>query len=99
MAQPVAFILGGGPRIGHAVAEKLASQGYSVALGRRNVHPSVDIKNVMSVTVDVASIRSVETAFAQVRTKLGIPEVVVYNGKTLFRPLLVNIALRKGTAT
>ncbi|OQE40524.1 hypothetical protein PENNAL_c0754G07116, partial [Penicillium nalgiovense] len=80
------FILGGGPRIGHAVAEKLASQGYSVALGRRSVHPSVDIKNVMSVTVDVASIRSVETAFAQVRTKLGIPEVVVYNAASLTFP-------------
>jgi NAD(P)-dependent dehydrogenase (short-subunit alcohol dehydrogenase family) len=89
MAKPVAFILGGGPRIGHAVAEKLASQGFNVALGRRSVHPSVDIKNVISVTVDVASIQSVETAFAEVRTKLGIPEVVVYNGETLSRPLLV----------
>jgi NAD(P)-dependent dehydrogenase (short-subunit alcohol dehydrogenase family) len=81
MAEPVAFILGGGSRIGHAVAAKFASQGYRVALGRRSPHASVGLKGVTPVAVDVSSTQSVEAAFAEVNAKLGIPGVVVYNGE------------------
>ncbi|KAJ5618867.1 epimerase/hydratase [Penicillium lagena] len=90
MTQPIAFILGGGLRIGHAVAAKFVSQGYSVALGRRSIQASVGIKGVTPVAVDVASMQSVEAAFAEVEIKLGFPTVVVYNGEApSMSPLLV----------
>ncbi|KAL2869655.1 SDR family oxidoreductase [Aspergillus lucknowensis] len=86
MTQPVAFILGGGPRIGLAVATKFVAQGWSVALGRRNLGASVELKGVMPVTVDVSSTQSVETAFAEVEAKLGFPTLVVYNAASLTFP-------------
>jgi NAD(P)-dependent dehydrogenase (short-subunit alcohol dehydrogenase family) len=84
MAQPVAFIIGGGPRIGHAVAVKFVAQGYSVALGRRSVQDSADLKGVTPVALDATSTQSLEAAFAEVEAKLGIPSVVVYNGEPTF---------------
>lgn len=84
MAQKVIFILGGGPRIGHSVAQKFLHQGYKVAIGRRNVQDTADstgLDGVVSVYLDVTKPESVEAAFREVESKLGIPNVVVYNGK------------------
>ncbi|GJN72271.1 hypothetical protein PLIIFM63780_005397 [Purpureocillium lilacinum] len=86
MSQPVAFIIGGGPRIGHAVAGALVKQGYRVALGRRNIAASAGLAGVTPVAVDVSSPPSVETAFSEVEAKLGVPRVVVYNAAALTFP-------------
>ena len=75
----VAFILGGGPRIGHGVAEALSAQGYRVALGRRNADAS-SLPGIHTVSVDVTKPESVANAFASVEKELGAPSVVVYNG-------------------
>lgn len=69
-------ILGGGPRIGHSVARKFLQEGYKVAIGRRNLQETTD-----STGLDVTKPVSVEAAFREVESKLGIPNVVVYNGK------------------
>jgi len=87
MTQPVAFIIGGGPRIGHAVAGALVKQGYRVALGRRNIAASAGLAGVTPVAVDVSSPPSVETAFSEVEAKLGVPRVVVYNGQSRIHPV------------
>ncbi len=78
--QPIVFIVGGGPRIGHAVASKFAAEGYRVALGRQNIDASAGLQNVTPVTVDVTNIHSVEKAFMKVEEELGVPDVVIYNG-------------------
>lgn len=83
MAEPqqkVLFILGGGPRIGHAVAKKFLSQGYKVAIGRRNTEKT-DVDGALPVHVDVTKPETIEAAFREVESKLGVPSAVVYNGK------------------
>ncbi|OCL07915.1 hypothetical protein AOQ84DRAFT_389200 [Glonium stellatum] len=74
-------ILGGGPRIGHSVARKFLQEGYKVAIGRRNLQETTD-----STGLDVTKPVSVEAAFREVESKLGIPNVVVYNAAAFTMP-------------
>jgi NAD(P)-dependent dehydrogenase (short-subunit alcohol dehydrogenase family) len=52
LQQKVLFIVGGGPRIGHAVAKKFLEQGYKVAIGRRQTE-KVELEGALPVYVDV----------------------------------------------
>ena len=84
----VLFIIGGGPRIGHSVAKRFLQQGYKVAVGRRNTQDtasSPELAGALPVSLDVTKPRSIEAAFDEVESKLGIPNVVVYNGRKLSR--------------
>ncbi|KAK4140182.1 epimerase/ hydratase [Dichotomopilus funicola] len=83
--QKVLFILGGGPRIGHAVAKKFLSQGYKVAIGRRNTDKT-DVDGALPVHVDVTKPETIEAAFQEVESKLGVPNAVVYNAAALTFP-------------
>ncbi len=88
MAPPegVLFIVGGGPRIGHSVARRFLQQGYKVAVGRRNTQDtasSPELASALPVSLDVTNPRSIEAAFDEVESKLGTPNVIVYNGKNL----------------
>ncbi|RMJ27961.1 hypothetical protein PHISP_01158 [Aspergillus sp. HF37] len=82
---PIALILGGGPRIGLSVANKLVSTGYQVALGSRNP-PTAPSSSIHPIPVDVSDPDSVAAAFARVNRELGIPAVVVYNAAALSFP-------------
>lgn len=91
MIGKVLFIIGGGPRIGHSVAKKFIKEGYQVAIGRRNVKETAGaegLEGVVPVYTDVSKPESVEAAFREVETKLGTPNVVVYNGKCLSPTML-----------
>lgn len=84
MARNVLFIIGGGPRVGHSVAKKFLKEGYQVAIGRRNIQETAKAKGlegVVPVYTDISKPESVEAAFREVESKLGTPNVVVYNGK------------------
>lgn len=81
----VAFIIGAGSNVGGSVAALLKEKGYAVALGSRNP----DIQKVKQdgyypVKIDATEKDSIKAAFAAINTDLGPPNVVVYNGKTLF---------------
>ncbi|KAM5355156.1 hypothetical protein ACJ41O_001802 [Fusarium nematophilum] len=81
---PVLLILGGGPRIGHSVAKRFLQEGYKVAIGRRT--ESTTPKGAVHVSADVTRLESVEAAFREVESKLGIPNVVVYNAAAVTFP-------------
>ncbi|ERT05040.1 short chain dehydrogenase family protein [Lyngbya aestuarii BL J] len=91
MGVPVAVVLGVGPGLGAAVAYQFARQGYAVALMARNLdHLTVveqEIKQfgetAISVTVDATDIVKITEAFAEVKTELGTPEVLIYNAGML----------------
>ncbi|KAK4236967.1 epimerase/ hydratase [Achaetomium macrosporum] len=85
LEQKVLFILGGGPRIGHSVAKKFLSQGYKVAIGRRNIE-KMDLDGVLPVYVDVTKPETIEEAFRKVESRLGVPNAVVYNAAALTFP-------------
>jgi len=76
-----AFIIGAGPRIGFAVAQALKRQGFAVAVGSR--HPDTakaQSAGLVPVKIDAGDAKSVDSAFSEVKSKIGIPNVVVYNG-------------------
>lgn len=86
MRVPVAFIVGYGPGVGTAVARKLKSEGYSVAVASRSVksNPDTDASQDYDVGVklDMARPDDVQRAFDHVERELGeSPSVVVYNGQ------------------
>lgn len=81
-AKPVALILGAGPRIGTSVANKLAAQGYKVALVSRsgkevNTTPHT---GCISLQADLTKPESVPALFQAVKKEFhAAPNVVIYN--------------------
>ena len=82
----VAVVVGVGPGLGAALARRFA-QKYAVAIVARNTDYlrslAGEIKatggHVLEVPADIGNRAQVEAAFASIRTKLGSPEVLLYN--------------------
>jgi len=83
----VAVIVGAGPGIGAAVATKFAKEGYAVALLVRTDSKLEPLQKkieelggtALSLSCDASDEKSVTSAFSSIRSKLGDPEVLVYN--------------------
>lgn len=76
----VIFIIGGGPRIGYAVANSFYQNGYKVAIGSRTPNKAeIEKKGWFPVKMDLLSHDSIRNAFQEVRARIGEPNVVVYN--------------------
>ena len=87
MTPNIILILGSGPRVGLSVAQKFKAGGYNVAIASRSPDISAStISGFLPITVDLTSIPSIQGAFAQVTSEIGIPSIVVYNGKLLHLP-------------
>lgn len=78
---PIILILGAGPNIGQAVARTFASKGYRVVLAARSLREADSTDNQLNITIDFANPEDIVNAFTRVKKVLGIPSVVVYNGK------------------
>lgn len=79
----VALILGSGPNVGSHVAQHFASAGYKVAVvSRSGKHPDPSTVD-LTITADLVDPSAVQNAFEEVRTKLGEPSLVNYNGKAV----------------
>lgn len=71
------------PAFGWSVAKKFKREGYTVALGNRNPKvESAENEGFLPVKVDLSKIDSVDAAFKEVIAKLGVPNIVVYNGSS-----------------
>lgn len=86
----IAFIIGGGPRIGLSVAHAFKAQGYISIIGRRIPdHDALKAQGLYGCALDVTSPKSIAAAFRQIRENndaagpSGIPSVVVYNAAAL----------------
>lgn len=79
---PVILILGAGPNIGQAVARTFASEGYKVALAARSLKEEDSTDAQLNIKADFSKPEEVVDIFTKVRKALGIPSVVVYNGKS-----------------
>jgi len=83
----VAAVLGVGPGLGAAIAQRFAHEGFAVGLLARSQDQlgqiQTDIEQsggqAVSVTADATDPASVETAFQTVRSRFGAPEVFIYN--------------------
>lgn len=77
----IVLIFGFGPRIGAGVARAFARNGYKVAVVSRSNKAIEPGNDYLWIQADLSDAFSVEGVFTTVRSKLGIPSVVVYNGK------------------
>lgn len=80
-ASPVILILGAGPNIGKHVARAFASKGYKVALASRSLKEADNTGEQVNISSDFSDPESVIKTFSKVKSLLGSPSVVVYNGK------------------
>lgn len=81
VASPVVLILGAGSNIGASVARAFALKGYKVAVTSRQPPQDHDNDDYLRVQGDLSDPNSVQHTFATVRSVLGHPSVVVYNGE------------------
>ena len=93
-SSPVILILGAGPNLGQAIARAFASKGCKIALAARSLKEADSTDDQLNITSDFANPDDVVSAFTRVKKALGIPSVVVYNGKSRHRRILADYLLR-----
>lgn len=81
---PVALILGAGSNIGQNVGRVFAAKGYKIALAARSLKEEDSTPDQLLIRSDFSDPESVEKVFSTVKSKLGAPGVVVYNGNLPF---------------
>jgi NAD(P)-dependent dehydrogenase (short-subunit alcohol dehydrogenase family) len=90
----VAMIVGVGPGLGAAVAERFAREGFALGLmaRRSEVLETVRAKveaagatRALGVAGDASSVEDVRGAVARIEAELGPPEVLVYNAGAFMR--------------
>jgi NAD(P)-dependent dehydrogenase (short-subunit alcohol dehydrogenase family) len=77
---PVALILGAGSNVGDHVGRAFAAKGYKIALAARSVKEQDSTSDKLLVRGDFADPESITSIFTKVRSQLGVPHVVIYNG-------------------
>ncbi|KAI0161095.1 hypothetical protein GGR52DRAFT_159528 [Hypoxylon sp. FL1284] len=86
-ANRVVLILGAGPRVGAAVAEKFASKGYKVAVASRKGTGAKAADGSLSLKADFSKSESIAGVFEAVKNEFSAaPSVVIYNAATLTPP-------------
>lgn len=89
MATKTVLILGSGPRIGEAVSEKFAAEGYKVAIVSRKGTDSVNEKGYLSLSADFANTDPsiLASVFDKVKSEFSTaPSVVIYNAGSITPP-------------
>ena len=87
MSSNIVLILGAGPRIGAAVAEKFSSNGYKVALASRSGNGTKTDKGFLSLQADFSHPNTIPLLFKAVKAEFhSPPNVVVYNAGSLTPP-------------
>lgn len=83
----IVLILGSGPRVGAAVAETFATNGYKVAVAARKGTDSKTDKGILSIKADFSQPKSVAAVFDAVKAEFGAaPGIVIYNAAALTAP-------------
>lgn len=78
---PVILILGAGPNIGQGIARAFAAKGYKVALASRSLQEADSTPEQLHIKSDFTNTDDVVHAFVRTKKEMGVPSVVVYNGK------------------
>lgn len=78
----IILILGAGPNVGEHVARAFVAKGYKVALTSRKAKEEDNTADRVNISADLSDPESVVGVFSKVKELLGIPSVVVYNGKS-----------------
>jgi NAD(P)-dependent dehydrogenase (short-subunit alcohol dehydrogenase family) len=80
MSSKTVLLLGAGKMVGEAIAQHFFQNGYKVALASRSGNFPWDTKNsYLHVKADFENPSSIQGVFDEVKSKYGVPNVVVYN--------------------
>jgi NAD(P)-dependent dehydrogenase (short-subunit alcohol dehydrogenase family) len=83
MEKPLCIIVGVGPGNGLALCNRFIQASYRVAILARDLtrmqEYASEHEDISPYSCDVSNLESIEATFAEIRTKLGVPEVVIYN--------------------
>ena len=92
LAYQTALIVGAGSGLSASLARLLTREGLKVAVAARSIEklePLCSETGASAFTVEATNLTQVESLFADVESKLGAPDVVVYNASGRVRgPLL-----------
>jgi NAD(P)-dependent dehydrogenase (short-subunit alcohol dehydrogenase family) len=81
MAHKVVLVLGAGKNVGSAAVSKFKSKGYKVAAVSRNPIAEVRRDADLVLSADFSDPNCFAGIFERVEGELGLPNVVIYNGK------------------
>lgn len=82
MSSQIVLILGAGQNMGKSFAQKYASKGFKVAIASRTLSPEIQKLADTSVKADFTNPSSIKSVFEKVKLEIGIPNVIIYNGKS-----------------
>jgi len=84
-----ALVTGGNRGIGKAIAERLVSDGYQVAITSRD---GTQVEGTLAVKADMNKAESLDEAIAEVESKLGLIELLVANAGITNDQLLLRMS-------
>jgi NAD(P)-dependent dehydrogenase (short-subunit alcohol dehydrogenase family) len=82
MSSQIVLILGAGANVGKSLIQKFSSKGFKVAIASRTLKPEVAKLADSSVKADFSNPSSIKSIFEKVKSEVGTPNVVIYNGET-----------------
>ena len=82
----VALILGAGPNVGMATASKFANSGYKVTAAARSLSSGLSEDGMLNIRADLSDPRAILQCFQQTKETFGIPNILIYNGESLYKP-------------
>ncbi len=80
MSSKVILVLGAGPNVGLSIVKHFSENGYKTTAVSRN--PTAELSKIadLALSADFSKPESIKLIFDEVKSKLGVPNVVVYNG-------------------
>lgn len=83
MASNIALILGAGPNTGLATVKYLSERGFKTIAVSRS--PSEEISKAADIAIkaDFSNPSAIKPVFEEVKAKIGIPNLVIYNRSNL----------------
>lgn len=82
MSTRVALVLGAGSNIGASIVKAFAAKNYKIAtVSRSNKGDAASLSN-LQIQSDFSDPELIAKVFTQVESELGVPNVVIYNGRS-----------------
>jgi NAD(P)-dependent dehydrogenase (short-subunit alcohol dehydrogenase family) len=78
--KPILLLLGAGPHVGYQILQHFSNKGFGTIGVSRN--PTEELKSICDLTIsaDFEDPLSIAAVFKEVNAKIGVPNVVIYNG-------------------
>jgi NAD(P)-dependent dehydrogenase (short-subunit alcohol dehydrogenase family) len=83
MTSNIALILGAGPNVGLATVKYFSEKGDKTIAVSRNPSEEISKSADLVIKADFSNPSAIKPVFEEVKAKIGIPNVVIYNRKLI----------------